>query len=801
MKCKLFISAAVLLAVGCSHRADETALKIMFDTPIVLHDGTIGGEWESQTLPLGNGNMGINIAGSTDVECITFNEKSLWRGGPAAAARPEHYWDANKHSAPLLDLIRRSFTEDGGKRADELVRDNFNGTVPYEAEAGKPFLFGSFTTAGEFRIDTGLDTAGITRYRRELNIDDARAEVSFDKDGVHYRREFFVSYPANTVVMRFSADRKGAQNLTFDYLPNAESVGEMTPEGDNGLLWRARLANNGMEYVVRIRARVKGGTLDNSGGRLLIASADEALFTITADTDYAPVADPDIHDAAAYVGADPEATTRAWADRASGMSYKALLDEHLADYHALYGRVRLSLNPSAVREDIPTPQRLERYREGTPDFYLEELYYQYGRYLLIASSREGNLPANLQGVWSRGIDAPWHADYHNNINLQMNYWPACPTNLAECEPPLFDFILTQTGPGARTAREYFNARGWTAWTMSNPFGFTSPVTSKDMSWNLGHMAGPWLATMLWDYYDYTRDTDFLRTTAYPAMRGAALFAADCLWLKPDGTYTAAPSTSPEHGPISEGTTFSHAVVREMLLDAIAAAEILDTDAELREEWQHVLDNIAPYEIGRYGQLKEWAQDIDDPEDHHRHVNHLFGLHPGRTISPLTTPELAEAARVVLNHRGDGATGWSMGWKLNQWARLHDGNRAYKLYGNLLREGTLDNLWDTHPPFQIDGNFGGTAGVTEMLMQSHAGCIHLLPALPEAWAEGSVEGLCARGAFETDIYWSQGRLTRAVIRSRAGGLCTVLCDGCILSFDTVKGGSYTLTATDGELKLK
>ena len=798
----LTFTASLLLAAGYAGTAEAQPLKILFDTPVALQENGIGDAWESQTLPLGNGHLGINVAGTIDTEYITFNEKSLWRGGPAAAERPEQYWDANKRSAHLLNSIRNSYLEDGGRVASELVTDNFNGTIPYYPDNGEPLIFGSYTSAGRFLISTGLDGEGVSNYRRELNLNDACAEVSFDKDGVHFCREYFVSYPSNTVVMRFTADRKKSQNLTFSYLPNPESTGEMSAEGKNGLVWRAHLDNNGMEYVVRIRARVKGGKIDNSNGQLHIIAANEVLFTITADTDYIPAVNPDIHDAKAYVGVNPDATTRLRADKASRMSYKNLLAQHKADYHALFDRVELSLNPSvAADDDIPTPQRLQRYRNGEKDFYLEQLYYQYGRYLLIASSREGNLPANLQGIWSEGIDAPWHGDYHNNINLQMNYWPACPANLAECEGPLFDFIYTQIVPGERTAKEYFNARGWTAWTMSNAFGFTSPVTSKDMSWNLGHMAGPWLATMLWDYYDYTRDIDFLREKAYPVLRGAALFAADCMWHKSDGSYTAAPSTSPEHGPISEGATFAHAVIRETLTDAIAAAEILGTDEELRNEWQQVLDNIVPYKIGRYGQLMEWADDIDDPEDHHRHVNHLFGLHPGRTISPLTTPELSEAAKVVLNHRGDGATGWSMGWKLNQWARLHDGNRAYSLYGNLLKDGTLDNLWDTHPPFQIDGNFGGTAGITEMLMQSHTGYIHLLPALPDAWSDGSIKGLRARGAFETDIYWSDGKLTKVVVYSHAGGECKLLYNGQTTTLNTVKGGKYTLLGTDDGLKLK
>ena len=322
-----------------------------------------------------------------------------------------------------------------------------------------------------------------------------------------------------------------------------------------------------------------------------------------------------------------------------------------------------------------------------------------------------------------------------------------------------------------------------------------------MSWNFSPFAGPWLATHMWNYYDYTRDRRFLANEAYDIIKGSADFAADYLWHRKDGVYTAAPSTSPEHGPVDEGATFAHAVVREILMDAIEASKILGRDAKDRRVWEDALKHIAPYKIGRYGQLMEWSRDIDDPKDEHRHVNHLFGLHPGHTVSPVTTPELAKASRVVLEHRGDGATGWSMGWKLNQWARLHDGNHAYKLYGNLLKNGTLDNLWDTHAPFQIDGNFGGTAGVTEMLMQSHMGFVHLLPALPDAWAEGTIEGLRARGNFTVGIVWNGGKLTKATVYSGAGEPCEVRYGDQTVRFKTQKGKTYNVTSVNGKLIVK
>lgn len=450
---------------------------------------------------------------------------------------------------------------------------------------------------------------------------------------------------------------------------------------------------------------------------------------------------------------------------------------------------------------LPTDKRLVNYRNGNPDYQLEELLFQYGRYLLIACSRSGNMPANLQGMWHNNIDGLWRVDYHNNINLQMNYWLACTTNLAECTWPLIDYIRSLVKPGERTARAYYNARGWTTSISSNIFGFTSPLSSTDMSWNLIPIAGPWLATHIWEYYDYTQDKKFLKEIGYELIKSSAQFTVDHLWHKPDGSYVAAPSTSPEHGPIDEGTTFVHAVVREILLDAILASKVLGVDIQERRQWEEVLEKLAPYRIGNYGQLQEWSTDMDDPKDQHRHVNHLFGLHPGHTISPVTTPELAQAAKVVLEHRGDGASGWSMGWKLNLWARLHDGNRAYRLYGNLLKYGTQDNLWNSHPPFQIDGNFGGTAGVNEMLLQSHMGFIHLLPALPDAWKDGLISGICAKGNFEVSVWWKNGLLEKAVVYSKSGVFCRIKYGDQMLAFKTRKGGKYELSLLRNRISVR
>lgn len=787
--CFLFINSLFLVSGIFAGETEYTkGLSIWFDTPNVMEEHTA---WESQSLPIGNGSLGANIIGSVDTERITFNEKTLWRGGPNTAKGAEYYWNVNKQSAHVLDEIRKAFMEGDQQKAEMLTRQNFNSEVPYEANREKPFRFGNFTIMGEFYVETGLDTLGISDYKRILSLDSALAVVQFKKDNVAYQRSYFISYPANVMVMRFSADRAGMQNLVFSYAPNSISQGSLSGDGDKGLVFSASLNNNGMKYVVRIQAETKGGTLSNTGCRLTVKGADEVVFYVTADTDYKMNFNPDFKDPKTYVGVDPAETTCQCINNAVMQGYTALFQQHYSDYAALFNRVRLNLNPTVKTSDIPTPQRLKNYRNGQPDYYLEELYYQFGRYLLIASSRAGNMPANLQGIWHNDVDGPWRVDYHNNINVQMNYWPACPTNLSECMLPLVDFIRTLVKPGEKTAQSYFGARGWTASISSNIFGFTTPLESQDMSWNFNPMAGPWLATHIWEYYDYTRDLNFLKETGYELIKSSADFAVDYLWHKPDGTYTAAPSTSPEHGPVDQGATFVHAVVREILLDAIEASKVLGVDKKKRKQWNDVLSKLVPYKIGRYGQLMEWSTDIDDPKDEHRHVNHLFGLHPGHTVSPVTTPELATAAKVVLLHRGDGATGWSMGWKLNQWARLQDGNHAYTLFGNLLKNGTMNNLWDTHPPFQIDGNFGGTAGVTEMLLQSHMGFIQLLPALPNAWKDGSVSGICAKGNFEVDMIWENNQLKEATVHSGAGGNCVIKYEDKMLSFKTIKGQSYQL----------
>lgn len=806
-----FIYMFFSLSASAIGTTDYTqGLSIWFDTPNNLDGQAIwlrasglranpDRAWESRSLPIGNGSLGANILGSISAERITLNEKTLWKGGPNTAKGADYYWNVNKQSAEVLKEIRQAFLDGNQEKAALLTQKNFNGLAAYEEKDETPFRFGSFTTMGELYIETGLSEIRMDNYRRILSLDSAMAVVQFDKDGTQYQRKYFISYPDSVMVMKFTASKAGKQNLILSYCPNSEAKSHLKADGNNGLVYTGILNNNGMKFAFRIKAIHKGGTLKAEDDRLIVKDADEVVFLLTADTDYKMNFNPDFKDSKAYVGNDPEQTTQAMMKQALQKGYDELYRNHENDYTSLFNRVRLQLNPEENSPNLPTYQRLANYKKGMPDYQLEQLYYQFGRYLLIASSRPGNMPANLQGIWHNNLDGPWRVDYHNNINIQMNYWPACSTNLSECTWPLIDFIRSLVKPGEKTAQAYFNARGWTASISANIFGFTAPLSNEAMSWNLNPTAGPWLATHIWEYYDYTRDKKFLQETGYELIKSSAQFTVDHLWHKPDGTYTAAPSTSPEHGPVDEGVTFAHAVVREILLDAIQASRVLGVDANERKEWENVLGKLVPYRIGRYGQLLEWSSDIDDPKDEHRHVNHLFGLHPGHTISPVTTPELAQAARVVLEHRGDGATGWSMGWKLNQWARLQDGNHAYKLYGNLLKNGTLDNLWDTHAPFQIDGNFGGTAGVTEMLLQSHMGFIQLLPALPDAWRNGSITGICAKGNFEVSISWKEGKLEKATFLSKSGAPCKVKYGDDELMFKTTKGKIYEVVLKKDHLK--